>query len=95
MRLRIDTMDTPDVVRSWVSSNYEETEEEMDIIKVSDMFMYFTYSDEYQKLPILAKKMINPEVFIHFLERYDVRKDRKMDKGVRYTKRVHYLRCIT
>lgn len=92
MTLTIDTMDTPDVVRKWVASNYEETEEEMDIVKISDMYLYFTYSDEYKQLPILAKKMINPEVFILFLERYDVRKDRKMVKGVRYTKRVHYLR---
>ena len=92
--MTIGIMNTPDVVRGWVSSKYEETDEEMDIVKVSDMYLYFTYSDEYQKLPTLAKKMINQDVFIHFLERYNVRKDRKMIKGVRYTKRVHYLRNI-
>jgi hypothetical protein len=87
-------MNTPDVVRSWVSSNYEETEEEMDIVKVSDMYLYFTYSDEYRELPIIAKKTLNPNLFILFLERYYVRNDRKMIKGIRYTKRVHYLRIL-
>jgi hypothetical protein len=94
MRLRIDTMNTPDVVRKWVASNYQETDEEMDIVKVSDMYLYFTYSDEYKELPTLAKKTLNPNQFILFLERYYVRNDRKMIKRIRYTKRVHYLRSM-
>jgi len=84
-------MEPTEIIRNWVSSNYEETDNEMDIVKVSDMYLYFTYSTEYSGLSFLAKKALTLDTFMLFLERYDVRKDRKMIKRVRYTKRVHYL----